>query len=102
MAVDTPATTLHPASDLTPRRERNRMRLGWQLVLRIRRDPVALSSVAILVVVMLGALFATSLEHPYDNQDLLHRNASPSRDHLVGTDQLGRDVLSRIEFVGSA
>jgi len=37
---------------------------------------------------------------PYDPvaQDLTHRSQPPSRDHLLGTDRLGRDTLARIVY----
>jgi peptide/nickel transport system permease protein len=55
-----------------------------------------------LVVVVVGSLTAP-LWVPYDvtAQDLGDRLSLPSADHLLGTDPLGRDLLSRIATAGS-
>jgi len=36
--------------------------------------------------------------YPYTQQDLRHRLESPSSKHLLGTDQIGRDILSRLLY----
>ncbi|SDU45755.1 ABC transporter permease [Stappia sp. ES.058] len=69
---------------------------------RRRRRPllslysVALTMIAVIVLVALAA----PLISPYDPlaQDILQRLKGPSAAHWLGTDQLGRDVLSRIVF----
>ena len=38
------------------------------------------------------------LTHSYDQQDLLQLYARPSRDHVLGTDHLGRDLLARLVY----
>jgi len=36
--------------------------------------------------------------YPYTQQDLRHRLEAPSSKHLLGTDQIGRDILSRLLY----
>lgn len=56
-------------------------------------------SLLLLLVVLVLAVFSEQLA-PYDPivADFGAMEASPSGEHLLGTDQLGRDVLSRIIF----
>ncbi|MXX46534.1 MAG: ABC transporter permease [Acidimicrobiia bacterium] len=71
--------------------------------MRIVRDPTALFGVLVLALLVSAALFAPLIA-PLDpnKQDLAARLLPPfyaeggSSQHLLGTDQLGRDVLSRI------
>lgn len=53
----------------------------------------------IVLLYLLMALFAPEIA-PHDplTQDIPHALVSPSASHLVGTDQLGRDVMSRIIY----
>jgi peptide/nickel transport system permease protein len=55
------------------------------------------SSWTIVGIVVFMAIFG-SLIQPHDpsEQDLLNTSAAPSSEHLLGTDALGRDILSRI------
>ena len=66
---------------------------------RLRRDPAALFGGAVVVALVLIALFATSIA-PYDYtaQNMGNRYALPGGANLLGTDHLGRDVLSRLMF----
>jgi peptide/nickel transport system permease protein len=52
----------------------------------------------IVTVALVLAAIAAPLLAPYDpnDQDTARRLEAPSRDHLLGLDELGRDVLSRI------
>lgn len=60
------------------------------------REPTPLVGLVIIAVVALVALLAPWLA-PHDPMEFLgDRSAPPSGDHLLGTDRLGRDLLSRI------
>ncbi len=52
-----------------------------------------------LALVIVAAIFAPLVApHDPDAQNLLATNAGPSATHLLGTDDLGRDVLSRLIY----
>jgi peptide/nickel transport system permease protein len=61
------------------------------------RQPLAVVGVFLLAVFFLGGLAAPWLA-PYNPEsiDLVHRLQSPSATHPAGTDELGRDTLSRL------
>lgn len=73
--------------------------LGWRW---LRRDPVLLASLVIILAVIVAAVLAPLLA-PYDptRVDPRIRLARPGTvDHPLGTDHLGRDVLSRVMWGG--
>ena len=76
-----------------PVRSQNRV---WR---RFRRHRLALASLAVLAMLLLLAGFAPVVS-PYNPNavDLRNPLAPPSRDHLLGTDAVGRDLLSRLIF----
>lgn len=72
----------------------------WDLMRRMARENrTAVVSFAIIVLMALAAILAPLLT-PYTetDMDLLHRLAPPSAVHLLGTDEGGRDVLTRLLF----
>jgi peptide/nickel transport system permease protein len=66
----------------------------WRLLLR---KPTFLAGAIILAFWVICAIFGSSLapDNPYAQQ-LLATSAAPSAAHWFGTDQIGRDVLSRV------
>jgi peptide/nickel transport system permease protein len=63
------------------------------------RTPSFVAGVAILGTVVLLAVFAPLLaRHDPVEQDLLNVLQGPSREHLLGTDDLGRDVWARLLY----
>jgi peptide/nickel transport system permease protein len=64
---------------------------------RLRRNNVAMVGLAILVLLVLAALFADYLApYAYDAQDYDSVFQTSSAKHWLGTDNFGRDILSRI------
>lgn len=65
----------------------------------VARRPKGLAGLVIVCGLILLALFP-SIFAPYGpyTQDIVDRLQGPSRAHLLGTDQLGRDLLSRVIF----
>ncbi|HVG26901.1 MAG TPA: ABC transporter permease, partial [Acidobacteriaceae bacterium] len=65
----------------------------------LRHQPLVAAGLALLLLFVLCALFAPLLAPRDPTQlDLTQRLLAPSRAHLFGTDELGRDVLSRTLF----
>ena len=78
------------ASGATP----GRARALWRV---LKRKPLGLASATVLSILVLTAIFADVLA-PYDPLETQPeiRLAPPSRAHLFGTDDIGRDVFSRV------
>lgn len=68
---------------------------------RVMRDPMGAFGLVVVAGLILSALLAGVLA-PYDPAaiDVAHKLLPPSRDHWLGTDQIGRDVLSRALYGG--
>ncbi len=64
-----------------------------------RENKLAVASAVVILLITLAAIFAP-LVAPYDPtaQDLTARLQGMSAEHIFGTDQLGRDVLSRMIY----
>lgn len=75
---------------------RGAARVLWQ---RFSRRPAALFGLAIIVV-FLGVALAAPHIAPYDadDADFFRARQRPSGDHWLGTDELGRDVFSRMLY----
>ncbi len=68
---------------------------------RFLHQPFALGGLAFLLLVTVAAIFAPLIApYPPDLQNLNITNAGPSALHWLGTDDLGRDLLSRLIWGG--
>lgn len=90
-----PATTVR-----LERSERWRgLRRGWY---RFRRNPAAVTGLIMVLTVVMVALLAPLIA-PYPEQvgsfvDFRNRHEPPSLDHPLGTDNVGRDMLTRVIY----
>jgi oligopeptide transport system permease protein len=85
---------VEPAIHLPARKTRGLWRDAWR---RLLRNKLALAGMLLIAFVILVALLADVLPLPdptfqYPNSSYAH----PTAAHLLGNDQLGRDVLSRL------
>ena len=94
MAISEQAATLEAIRPLAPGRL-----AGWRRTTGrfFRRQPLGAAGAVIIGLLLVAALGA-DLIAPYDPlaQDAGAALEGPTRSHLLGTDQVGRDILSRV------
>lgn len=71
----------------------------WAVVRAIFKHRLSRAGIIIIVAFILIAIFAPLLApyHP-NKQDLYHVLSGPTKDHWLGTDNVGRDLLSRVIY----
>ncbi|WP_181781504.1 ABC transporter permease [Pseudonocardia pini] len=86
-----------PGSSTSP--GAGRRRGAGRAMRQLRRNRSAMVALTFLLLVVLAAVLAPLLA-PADPaaQDLINQLQGPSSEHLLGTDNFGRDVLSRLLF----
>jgi ABC-type dipeptide/oligopeptide/nickel transport system permease subunit len=66
---------------------------------RFFKNKLAVGAFVVVVLLIFTAIFADVLAPaPYDYSDLAEANQFPNRQHLLGTDNVGRDFLSRLIY----
>lgn len=76
----------------------NRRHSQWRDVMRrLMRDKLAVVGLVIVVVLIFITLFAKVIApYDYSAQDLTNKFQMPNAEHIMGTDNYGRDLFSRI------
>jgi len=74
--------------------------LGRQVLRRFFKHRLAVAAVVVLLLLVLLALGAPLSPYTPTEQDPANPFLSPSVSHLFGTDELGRDIFTRILFGG--
>ena len=72
----------------------------WHDIWRqLKKNKLAVISLFVLIALVLIAILAPVLApYSYKTQDVVNTNAGSSAEHLLGTDKLGRDILSRLLY----
>ena len=77
-------------------KKRSQLKEIWR---RFRRNKQAMVGMCMLLLMIFSAIFASVIS-PYDplQQDIINRLQPPSAAYFFGTDELGRDIFSRILY----
>ena len=77
---------------------RSQRSLIWR---RFRRHSLAVLAAAVLLLMLLLVVLAPAIApYKFDAIDMAHIKEAPSRVHIMGTDDLGRDLFTRILYGG--
>jgi peptide/nickel transport system permease protein len=70
-----------------------------EVLFRLRKSPLAMFGLVFIVILAFVAIFANVLApYPYQKQNLMHSYETPSKQFWLGTDEFGRDILSRLIY----
>jgi peptide/nickel transport system permease protein len=78
------------------KKKRGPWREVWR---RLKKNKMAMGGLTVIILLALIAIFAEYVApYGFDDQNLANRFLGPSKEHLFGTDNLGRDILSRVIY----
>ena len=96
MVVEPQVEQLDAEALLTPEKE-SQFSIVWR---RFRRHKLAVAGLLVITLFLLMAIFANVIA-PFDPitfQDPYFKNSPPNPQHILGTDEIGRDVFSRLLY----
>jgi len=93
-----PATVAAGAAEAIHRPSVSYWRDAW---LRFRKNRLAMFGLVLLIILALGSIFGPVISFhfggkTFDHQDYANINKPPSAEYWFGTDQLGRDIFTRV------
>ena len=98
MASVSPATASPLAID-TGHVRTSHSSLSRDALRRLRKNRLAMAGLVVVIFLLLLAIFADVIApYPYTKVNFGRLNEAPSRDYPLGTDQIGRDLLSRMIY----
>ncbi len=72
--------------------------IGWR---HFKKNKLAVTGLILLTIIILSAIFAPVLApHDPNNTNILKAKQAPNSEFLLGTDRVGRDILSRLLYGG--
>ncbi|MBD5393169.1 MAG: ABC transporter permease [Lachnospiraceae bacterium] len=85
--------------NVSTRQKRKKESQLLSILKRLARNKLSVAGGIILLIIILGAVFAPLIApYSYDAMDAQHILEKPSRLHICGTDNLGRDIFSRLLY----
>lgn len=73
-------------------------KIAWR---RLKKNKLAIIGFIILALLIFGAVFSPYLTpYEWNETNVLNTNAPPDSEHLLGTDSMGRDTLTRLLYGG--
>ena len=93
------STATAAASSAMPRSKRKKESQFLAILKRLSRNKLSVVGGVILVIIILAAIFAPLIApYGYADMDWEHILEGPSKLHICGTDNLGRDIFSRLLY----
>ena len=94
VSVVTPAVAIEPELVRAGRSSAGLWRDAWR---RLRRDHAAVAGLLVIALLIVIAVIAPAIvPHPPNDQSFRIKLEPPSSEHLMGTDEFGRDIFSRV------
>lgn len=94
MAAEAKADQMDPAL-----KSKKNSSLWLDSLSRVIKSKTSLIGLVIITILIVVAIFAPQIAtHSPTDQSIIDRYQSPSSEHLLGTDELGRDIFSRIVY----